>query len=318
MGTLAHDLKYAFRLLRKSPGYALTAVAVLAVGIGASSAIFSLLDAALLRPLPYRDSSKLVWLWERPDALPAAHNSVSPLNFADWREQNTTFESMAAVQSGNVTVTGMGDPQQFSIQGVTAGFFEMLGVTPQAGRIFTAAEERSRVIVISYRLAQRRFGGVPQAIDASMTLNGQIYTIVGVLPPLPTLFRENDIWRPFPINRAGETRNGRYLRVVARLKPGVSIDQARADMAVIAGRIAQLSPETSKGWGVGLGSLQEELTAPISRPLRSRCSARCAFYCCWHVRMSRISHSRARWGGRGKLQCARHWEPGGGASFRNC
>src|ERR1041385_2677509 len=137
MGTLAHDLKYAFRLLRKSPGYAITAVAVLAVGVGASSAIVSLLDATLVRPLPYRDSSKLIWLWERPEAIPAAHNAVSPLNFADWREQNSAFESMAAVQSGNVTLTGVGDPQQFAIQGVTSGFFEMLGITPQAGRVFT-------------------------------------------------------------------------------------------------------------------------------------------------------------------------------------
>src|SRR6185436_19838178 len=159
MRTIAHDLVYAWRMLRKSPGFTLTAIAALAVGIGASSAVFSLLDAALLRPLPFRDSSRLMLLWERPAAYPTGQNTVAPLNFLDWRDQNSAFESMGALRTFGVTLTGTGEPERVRGQMVTPGFFEMLGVTPQAGRVFTPTEARESLAVISQGLAQRRFGG---------------------------------------------------------------------------------------------------------------------------------------------------------------
>jgi putative ABC transport system permease protein len=199
-------------------------------------------------------------MWERPAAHPNSQNTVAPLNFLDWRDQNSVFESMGASENHNLTISGSGEPARVRAQRVTAGYFEMLGVTPQAGRTFTTAEERERVVLISHGLARRRFGGSGAAVGAGMTLDGQIHTVLGVLPPGPSVFGECEIWWPFSTDRAAAVRNSHSMRVVGRLKAGVSIEQANADMAVIAERIAQSSPETNKGWGIGLATLQQGLT----------------------------------------------------------
>ena len=259
MNDLWHDLVYAVRVFRKAPGFTVTATLALAVGIGASCAIFSLLDATMLRPLPFRDAHQLVGIWERPPQFPK--NSVAPLNYLDWRDQSKSFQSMAGLAWGNRTISGTsGVPERLAAQWATPSFFELLGVSASAGRTFAASEERERLVVISEGLWRRRFGGERSAIGAPITLDGVQFTVIGVMPASFRLIGEIDVWTPLALDAKQASRKFHFLRVLGRLKPGVSIDQVRAEMAVIGDQIARASPETNKGWGIGVFPLQEDLT----------------------------------------------------------
>jgi putative ABC transport system permease protein len=258
MLTLWQDLRHAARTLRQSPAFT-TALAALAAGIGASSAVFSLLDAALLRPLPLSEPERLVALWERPAPYPNGRNTIAPLNYVEWREQNNVFENIGAMAYFTGTLTDGATPERIRTQAVTASFFNTLGVAPVRGRIFTHEEERQKLAVISEGLRQRRFAaGDP--LGKPLTLDGVPYTVVGVMPADFRIYGDCDIWVPRPLERPEANRNSHVLRAVARLKPGVSLEQARAEMAVIAERIAAESPATNKGWGVVVNPLQEDLT----------------------------------------------------------
>jgi putative ABC transport system permease protein len=254
------DVVHAARQLRRTPGFTTVAAAVLALGIGANVAIFSLLDAALVRPLPFTDPSSLVMLWERAPRF--AHNRVSPLNFFDWSEQQQAFASMAAVAGGSRTLTGLsGTAERVPGQAVTQAFFDVLGVKPIAGRTFTASDvtQRSRVVVISERLWRSRFGGDSGMVGRPIQLDGDPTIVVGVVPAdFQILFRA-DLWTLYGVRRSPEQRRQHYLQVIARLKPGATIEQANVDMAGIANRLADAWPDTNKGWGVTVAPLRDAI-----------------------------------------------------------
>ena len=233
------DLLYAARSLRRAPGFTIVTVVVLAVGIGANSAMFSLVDAALVRPLPFVQPDRLAMLWERSTRF--AHNRVSPLNFLDWSEQQRAFASVAAVAGGGRTLTGSGgEAERIAGQAVTWQFFEVLGIRPIAGVTFDRDDESRRrsVVVISQRLWHSRFGGDRSVIGRSITLDGQPYTIVGVAPANFQVLYPSDMWTLFVPRRSPEQRRQHYMQVIGRLKPDVTLQQANADMSRVADRIA--------------------------------------------------------------------------------
>src|SRR5436853_1627072 len=179
METLWHDLRFAVRTLIKKPGFAFVLVLALALGIGANTAIFSVVNAVLLRPLPYKDAERLVWIWSTNPKNDIKHETASPPDYNDWKAQNQSFEEMGAFVNTRMTLTSGGEPERYDAAYVTTGFFEVLGVPPQIGRTFTPDEDKpnsANVIVLSYGLWQRRFGGDPGIIDNAITINGRPFT----------------------------------------------------------------------------------------------------------------------------------------------
>jgi putative ABC transport system permease protein len=257
--SLWRDLRYAARSLRRAPGFTVVAVAVLAIGIGANSAMFSLVDAALVRSLPFSQSDRLVMLWERSPRFP--HNRVSPLNFLDWSEQHHAFASLAAISGDGRTLTGGGEAVRIPGQAVTWQFFDVLGIRPIAGVTFTADDTAARrsVVVISERLWKTRFGGDSSIVGRAVVLDDQPYTIVGVVPASFQILFPADMWTLFSVKRSPEQRRQHYMQVIGRLKPETTLDQARADMAAIADRIATIAPDTNKGWDVTIEPLRDAI-----------------------------------------------------------
>jgi putative ABC transport system permease protein len=272
MQTLWQDLRYGARMLWKKPGFTFVAVITLALGIGANTAIFSVANAALLRPLPYQNPDELVMVWETAPKLGFPHNDVAPANFIDWRDQNQVFAHIAAFGGASLSLTGRGEPERIEGERVSASLFPLLGVAPALGRVFTAEEDRGGaqgVIVLSHGLWRRRFGGDAGVIGQSLTLDNRQYTVVGVMPAhfrFPG--REQEFWTPMafePDEAAG--RGDHYLSVVARLKPGVTRQQAQAEMDAIAARLQQQYPRTNTDQGVALVQLHEEFAGAIRKPL---------------------------------------------------
>src|SRR4051794_26643460 len=260
------DFRYAVRSLRRAPRLSAVAVAVLAIGIGANGAMFSLVDAALVRPLPFSQPDRLAMLWERSPRF--AHNRVSPLNFLDWSEQQQAFESVAAIAGGARTLTGAGgEAERIPGQAVTWQFFDTLGVRPIAGTMFTAQDssDRRTIVVISERLWRNRFGADRSVVGREILLDGQPYTVVGVAPASFQILFPADMWTLFAVRRSPEQRRQHYMQVVGRLKPGLTIEQARADMAGVADRIASLAPDTNAGWGVTIEPLRQAIVGPELR-----------------------------------------------------
>ncbi len=265
MANVGQDVRYATRVLKKAPAFTLLAVAVLAIGIGANAAIFSLVDALLLRPLPFHEPTELVKLWEHPPGY--AHNSVSPLNFLDWSEQNQVFTSMTAISGGSRVLSNPhGSPERIPGQSVSVSFFDVLGIAPVAGRTFAASDVRNRnVVVIGERLWRGRFGADAGLVGRPILLDGESFTVIGVVPARFQILYQSDLWTPFIVKRSPEQRQMHYLQVIARLKPGVAIEQARAAMKVVAENIARVSPETNKDWTITVAPLREAL---VGRELR--------------------------------------------------
>ncbi len=258
--TFWRDLRHGARLLARAPQFTALAVGVLALGIGATAAVYSLFDAVVLRPLPYRAPDELAMLWEAPPDY--AYNRVAPLNFVDWSEQNHTFVAMAAVSGGGKTLTRAGQlPERIAGQAVTSHFFDVLGVVPVAGRTFLAADAApdARSVVISERLWRTHFGGDPRLVGHTLDLDGEAHTVVGIAPDTFQLLYDSDLWVVYKPERRPEQRAMHYLQVIGRLKPGVGFDNARADLGVVARRIADISPATNKGWGVTVEPLRQAL-----------------------------------------------------------
>ncbi|HEX8140372.1 MAG TPA: ABC transporter permease [Pyrinomonadaceae bacterium] len=262
MSTLWQDLRYGLRMLRKNPGFAVVAVIALSLGIGANAAIFSVVNAVLLRSLPYDDPDRLVVLREnKPPQFPEF--SVAPGNFIDWQKQNTVFEKLAAVRGFPYNLVDAGsEPERLRGARVSAGLFEMLGARPAQGRTFLAEEDQpghDAVAILSHSLWQRRFGGDPNIVGRSISLNASSYTVIGIMPPtfqFPD--RETEIWTPVAFDeKQAQQHGGHYISVVGRLKPGVTLAQAQTEMSAIAARLAQAYPDTNTGWGVSLFSMQE-------------------------------------------------------------
>jgi len=266
MTALFQDVRFAARVLRRNSGFTLLAVLALALGIGANSAIFTLLDAVTFKPLPFGQPRELVQLWEAPPGYP--HNSVSPLNFQDWRDQNHSFAGLAAVSGSRMALTGVDrSVELYNGQAVTTSFFDVLGVPPIAGRTFNADDVKPKpgVVVISERLWRGHFGSSPSIVGQSFTSDSGRLTVIGVMPDSLQIFYKADFWTPFFIEQRSSWRATHFLRVLGRLKPGVSIDQARTDMAVIARQIATLSPSTNRDWGVTAEPLRQALVSPELR-----------------------------------------------------
>lgn len=251
METILKDVRYGIRGLRKRPGFTTVAVLTLALGIGANSAIFSVLNAVLLRPLPYSDADRIVRIDETEGK---GGMGVSPPNLLDFQQQNQTFESVAGYTGGSFILTQAGDPLRIQSCAISAELFSVLGVRPLIGRSFLAADEKSGqepVAVISYGLWQRRFGGDQALLQKQITLDGLSYTVIGVMPngfEFPIQPEQVEVWTPLeqPEDLA-QLRGAHYLDVVGRIKTGVSLGQARADIEAVASRIAQQYPKEVSG-----------------------------------------------------------------------
>ena len=251
--TMRHGIRDALRMIIRSPGYSAITIAVLALGIGATSAIFSFVDGVLLRPLPYDEPDRIVWVWEKPRQ--GLRNTISTENFLDWQRRSAdVFQVMAAITGSGVTMAGGVEPVQLPGQRVSPGYFEVFGARAALGRTFTAEEGqpgKDKVAVITYKLWQREFAGDPGIIGKVVTFNGEPHTIIGVMPAASAFERGNiDVWRPLAFRPVDMTRKARWLRSVARLKGGVTIDQARTHMDTIATRLAHDYPATNKDMGV--------------------------------------------------------------------
>ena len=260
--SFSHLVRYAFRQFRQSPGFFVIAVSVLALGIGANSAIFTAVDALLLKPLPYGDPSRLAMVWEDASLIGFPHNTPAPANYVDWRAQNHVFTDMAALRYGSASLTGDQQPEQALGGFVTANFFEVLEAHPLLGRVWTAEEDKAGVheVVISYSLWRSRFAGDASVVGRSILMNGQATTVIGVMPrEFYFPMREMQYWTPgyFTAERLAE-RDSHNLTVVARLKPGVKISQAQSDMEIIAKRIADQYPNSDAGIGAVVIPLQRE------------------------------------------------------------
>jgi predicted permease len=271
IGDLAQDLHYGVRMLVKNPSFTIVAVLALALGIGANSAIFSVVNTVLLRPLPYKNPGRLVMLWEEATHLGFPKNTPSPANFIDWRAQNTVFEAMAAMVERSFNLTGVGEPERFDGRRVSANLFDLLGVQPQLGRAFRAEEDKpgSRVVILSNGLWQHRFGGDPRVIGQALSLNGESYTVIGVMPgsfQFPT--RRDQLWVPLAFDaKEAASRGNHFLEVIARMKPGVTLQQAQAEMSTIAARLAQQYPEENLRVGSVVTALQEQVVGDIKPAL---------------------------------------------------
>jgi putative ABC transport system permease protein len=254
------DVGYAFRTLRRAPGFTAVSVVVLAVGIGANAAMFGLVDAALLRPLPFASPERLVMVSEAASSNPRSR--VAPLNFLDWNEQNRTFESLAAIAGGARTLTGTsGAAERIPGQAVTSSFFELLGTPPIAGRTFGPGDTAifPSIVVIGEQLWRSRFGGDLTLIGQPITLDGLPFTVIGIMPRHFQVLAASDLWTPLVPIRSPEQRRTRYLQVLGRLNTTIGVSQAQADMALIAQDIARLAPDTNTGWTIRVEPLRQAI-----------------------------------------------------------
>ncbi|MGB7923550.1 MAG: ABC transporter permease, partial [Pyrinomonadaceae bacterium] len=266
LGTLLQDLRYGVRMLWKSPVVSAVAVLALALGIGANTAIFTVVNAVLLRPLPYKDSERLVALSEDSPQIPGM--SVAYPDFQDWREQSRSFEQLVAYKRTSFNLTGTEEPERLSGRTVSANFFTTLGVNPALGRNFADAEDQpggNRVVVLSDGLWQRRFGSDPSIVGKTILLNNESYTVIGVLPRAFQFGRPTDVFVPLGLEADEMTARDNHpgIYVVGLLKPGVTVESARTEMQGIASRLEQQYPETNSGTGVALVSLLEDTVGDI-------------------------------------------------------
>ena len=266
---LIQDLRLGLRMLRKSPGFTAVAVLTLALGIGANAAIFSFVDAVLLKPLPYPHPERIVSVWEKLPGGRNDNNLISTLNFLDWKRQNRCFQFLSAIAEDTVTLTGSGSPAELNVQRVSASYFSLLGVDATLGRTFAASEDEvgnDLEVVLSNRIWWSRFGGDPEVIGRKITLDAKRYTIIGVLPANSTFDRTWAVmWLPLAFTPANMTRNYHWLSAIARLEPSVTLKQARDQMDTIGARIAAVYPDSNKGWGVTVSPYMDKVVQPELR-----------------------------------------------------
>jgi predicted permease len=270
------DFRYALRMLRRSPGFTAVAVLTLALGIGANTAIFSVVNSVLIRPLPYPDSAGLVMVWENDSLHPNPHNTVSPPNFLDWQSRNTVFSGMAYLFDERDSLTGNGAPEEVVVQDVSANFFSVLGVNPILGPGFTPENGQrghDNVVILSYGLWKERFGGDPAIVGKSIVLNGRPQTVVGVAPQNFQWFIKDgsltgakpQMWSPFVFPQSFYQRKdiGRFMTVAARLKPGATPSLAQTQMSAIALQLEQEFPDFDGHWGVNVVPLRDQLSGDL-------------------------------------------------------
>jgi len=268
MNTLWQDMRYGFRMLWKSPGFTLVTVLALALGIGANTAIFSVVNTVLLRPLPYPNGERVVFMGEWSQQVPEM--SVSYPNFVDWREQTQTLEQLGAFRGANYVLTGVGEPERLDGRQVSAGFFNVLGVTPAVGRNFSPDEDKpgaSPVALVSHGFWQRRLGGDASIINRQLLLNGESFTVIGVLPQTFEWQSPVDVWVPIGLraDQMGMKERGNHpgIYVLGLLKPNISVEQARTEIKAIAARLAQQYPDSNGGNSAVVDGLQERAVEDI-------------------------------------------------------
>src|SRR5215813_9625315 len=279
MQTLLQDLRYGFRTLMRKPGFTIVAVIALALGIGANTAIFSVVNSILLRPLAYKDPERLVTInHDYPKINLKA--SVSAIGYTYYRDNAKSFESMAAITGGSFNLTGGGDPEQLNGARITYNFFSALGAKARLGRVFLPEEDqpgKNKVVVLSHGFWQRRFGGDPGIVNKTITLNDESHTVVGIMPPSFQFGRETgqvvDLWTPIaftPQQLSYNNLTNEFLFVFARLKPGVTIGQAQTELDTIADNLRrQYLPwaGSRSGWGLTTGYLSELVIGNIRQAL---------------------------------------------------
>ena len=263
-----NDLKFAFRQLLKNPGFTAVAVLTLALGIGGNTAIFSVINAVVLRPPPFEEPGRLVFVSEKSKDMD--NMSVAYPNFLDWQRQQESFSSLAAFRTEEWNLTGDGHPERITGLQVSAGFFPTLGVQPLRGRVFTADEDRAggeRVVVLGEGIWRRRFGGDLSVLNRTVTLNGEPYTVVGILPAAFQFPRRVDLWTPIGHKAEWTEQRGWHsgIYVVGRLKPGVELAAARSGLEAVAARLAKEYPDSNAGNSVTVMGLQERLAGPTVR-----------------------------------------------------
>jgi putative ABC transport system permease protein len=272
METLWQDLRYGFKILLKKPGFTFIAVLALALGIGANSAIFSVINAVLLKPLPFEEPDRLITVWEINPKQGSEIFNVSYPNFSDWKAENRVFEKIAAYRMANLILSGEEEPERLGAAIVTADLFQIFGARPALGRTFLPEEDETggnQVVIISQNLWQRRFGSDPGLIGKSIKVNSGSFTVVGIMPAdfqFPT--DKTDLWIPLgPLKDQMKNRGVHIITVIGRLKPQVTFQEARADIETIAAKIQNEKPGEDTGHGVKLLSLHELIVGDIRTPL---------------------------------------------------
>jgi putative ABC transport system permease protein len=276
MNSFGRDLRHGARLLWKAPGFSAVALVALALGMGATSAIFSVVDAVLLKPLPFRDPQRLLVLWEKNPAQNLLKMWAAPGNFLEWQKQSRTLEPLAAIQDVSINLTGGPnghiDPEELRAERVSASLFPLLGVQPVVGRAFRAEEDqpgRTNYALLSHALWQRRFGGDLSIAGKAIRLRDQSYTVVGVLPAgFSVLDSAVDVWIPLGLDPHDVRAAGmRFLTVIGRLKAGVEMDRAKTEMDLIGRRLEQANPALDRGWRPSLYPLREQLVGRVQQAL---------------------------------------------------
>jgi putative ABC transport system permease protein len=268
--SLGQDLRYGARQLLRSPGFTVVAVLALALGIGANTAIFSVVNAVLIARLPFERAERLAMVWEK---IPrTGHtNVVNPANFLEWQARNHSFEKMAALIAWPSSLAGDGEPEQVDGMYVSEGFFEILGVRPVAGRWFTAQEDQpgpDRVVMLGEGLWRRRYGAARDILGRKIRVDNRTVTVVGVMPAgFRFPFSKAELWQPLALNRTRVNRSGRYLSTVARLKDGVTLGSAQAEMNVLAKQLQSERPEFNAKWGITVVGLREQVVGDVRTPL---------------------------------------------------
>ena len=268
MGTAMQDLRYGMRVLRKSPGFAAAAIVVLALGIGANTAIFSVVNAVLLLPLPEPERLMLVWHVPPAKSFPGVTQfSVSTANYLDWQKQNHVFEKMAAFGQPAMNLTGGAQPESLTAGATTADFFSVMKAAPILGRTFAADEDQpghDKVVVLGNAFWQSHFGSNRNALGQKLTLDGEAYTVIGVMPPTFDFPPKAQVWVPLAWTEKERAVRGNHNYIVAaRLTPGVDVKQAQAEMDTISSRLQQQYPVDDAGWGAVVFPLREELVGDV-------------------------------------------------------
>lgn len=263
MDSFWQDLRFGARTLVKNPGFTVVAVLTLALGIGANTAIFSVVNAVLFRPLPFAKPDQLVMIWENSLPRKLEQSQVSPVTFSDWREQKQLFEKIAGWWYPQVNLTDVGsEPERVRTIDVTDGFFDVMGVPPMIGRTFTPGEDRqgsARLAVLGNGLWQRRFGSDSNIVGKAITLDGRSYSVIGVMPPDFKYPQDTEAWCTLGWDPRQHSRNARFFEVVARLKDGVTPARAQAEMSALSNRIAQENAQSNKDWGAAVVPLHTQL-----------------------------------------------------------
>ena len=258
------DVRHSLRLMRRAPGFTTTVVLIIAIAIAANATIFTVVNAVMIRPLPFAEPSRIVQVAEKNDRLHLPQFAVSVLNFADWRRESHSFQDLAGVESTNLTLTGHGEPEQYIGGLISPGFLRVLGLRPVAGRMFLSEEERpgaSQVAMIAERTWRSRFGADPSLVGRSVTLNGESVLVVGIAPEAVNALLTADILMPLTIDPAKEIRLDHGIYVFGRLKPGVTVKQAQAELDEISARMGMQYPEI-KDWGVRVITLFDTFVSP--------------------------------------------------------